>query len=185
MLVDCSHGCSNEPPYGPVCNSGCDGGWQWNAYFDIMSWGGVVGETIYPYTGVDGVCKYKKTDLTASIKNYTCLTNPNTNGANEDQMAAFLVANGPLAIALNADYLMDYSSGIVDPYFSWECDGTTLDHALLIVGFGVETSEIFGDTNFWIVKNSWNAYWGENGYFRIIRGYGTCGLNNAVSCVIM
>jgi hypothetical protein len=32
MIVDCSHGCSMEPPYGKVCNQGCDGGWQWNAF---------------------------------------------------------------------------------------------------------------------------------------------------------
>jgi len=185
MLVDCSHGCSNEPPYGAVCNQGCGGGWQWNAYEDILVWGGVVTETEYPYEGVAGTCSYSKSDIQAKISNYTCLTHPNSSGADEDVMAAFLIKNGPLAIAMDASYLMDYDSGVIDPWFGWECDGTQLDHALLIVGFGVETSEIFGDTPFWIIKNSWNSDWGENGYFRIYRGSGACGINNAVSSVIM
>jgi len=185
MLVDCSHGCSDEPPYGAVCNQGCNGGWQWNAYSDIMVWGGVETETQYPYTGVDGTCKNNSRLFQAPIKNYTCLTTPKTNGADEDQMAAFLVKNGPLAIAMDAGYLQDYSSGVIDPWFGWECDGSQLDHALLLVGFGVQSSEIFGDTPFWIIKNSWASSWGESGYFRIIRGKGACGLNNAVSTVVM
>jgi len=184
LLVDCSHGCSNEPPYGNVCNQGCDGGWQWNAYIDVISWKGVETETQYPYTGVDGTCNYNPSKVMAPITNYTCLTNPNTTGANEDQMASFLVQNGPLSIAMDASLLQDYDSGIID-FWVWDCSDTELDHALLIVGFGQETSEIWGTTPFWIIKNSWASSWGEQGYFRIIRGKGACGLNNAVSCVVM
>jgi len=180
LLVDCSHGCCSELNQ-TVCNSGCEGGWQWNAYFDIVSWGGVELETTYPYTGVDGSCQ-RKAPMIAPIKSYNCLSAPNP--ADEGQMAAYLVANGPLAVALNADYVEDYSSGIIDPWFEYECDPTTLDHAVLIVGYGSESSD-FGDTPFWIVKNSWGADWGENGYFRILRGGDTCGISNAVSSVVM
>ena len=34
-----------------------------------------------------------------------------------------------------------------------------------IVGFGTENS-----VKYWKVANSWNPYWGEKGYFRIVRG---------------
>jgi C1A family cysteine protease len=180
LLVDCSHGCSNEPPYGNVCNQGCNGGWQWNAYIDIEAWGGLETEEEYPYTAVTGECKLNKKLVTAGIKNYTCLS-AKEGGANETDMAAYLVQHGPLAIAMDASLLQDYSSGIIDPWFpSWECDPTTLDHALLLVGYGEQDS-----TPFWIIKNSWGSSWGESGYFRIVRGKGTCGLNNAVSAVEM
>ena len=34
-----------------------------------------------------------------------------------------------------------------------------------MVGWGEE-----GGVKFWKVANSWNPYWGEKGYFRILRG---------------
>jgi len=177
LLVDCSQGCSNEPPYGIVCNQGCDGGWQWNAFTDIMYWGGVELETDYPYTGVDGTCALNKKKLTSPVKNYTCLTNNKTASVDEGVMAAYLYANGPIAIALNADYVEGYTSGIIDPPNPQDCQGTSLDHAVLIVGYGVDSAS---KLPFWIVKNSWSASWGEQGYFRIVRGQGACGLNTAV-----
>ena len=54
------------------------------------------------------------------------------------------------------------------------------DHGVLLVGYGTESS-----TNYWILKNSWGAAWGENGFFRILRqsedGPGICGLQMGAS----
>jgi len=184
LLVDCSQGCSNEPPYGNVCNQGCDGGWQWNAMEDVMFWGGVETEADYPYTAQDGTCQLNKNKLHAAVKNYTCLTNNVTSGADEDVMAAFLVANGPLAVALNADLVEGYSNGVINPA-SGDCDGSSLDHAVLIVGYGVQSSVAGDSIPFWIVKNSWGADWGEQGYFRLVRGKAACGINEAVLMAIL
>jgi len=178
LVVDCSHGCSNEPPYGNVCNQGCGGGWQWNAYIDIEAWGGVETEDEYPYTAQTQNCNLNKKLVMAPIRNYTCLS-AKDGGASEADMAAYLVQNGPLAVALDATPLQDYSSGVLNPGPDG-CMTTQLDHAVLIVGYGVDSSS----TPFWIVKNSWGQDWGESGYFRLIRGQGACGINNAVSSVL-
>jgi len=67
-----------------------------------------------------------------------------------------------------------YSSGIFDEK---NC-GTSLDHGVLIAGYGVDNT-----TNqlYWLVKNSWGTSWGMEGYIKFIRetGKGTaiCGLN--------
>jgi C1A family cysteine protease len=63
--------------------------------------------------------------------------------------------------------------------------GTSLDHGVLVVGYGTE-----GSTDYWILKNSWGAGWGEKGYFRILReqskeGPGVCGLQLDASYPIM
>jgi hypothetical protein len=65
--------------------------------------------------------------------------------------------------------LKDYSSGII---MSSSCsEPLTLDHAVNIIGYGVERN-----IQYWIVKNSYGTKWGEQGYFRIERGNNTCGI---------
>ena len=62
-----------------------------------------------------------------------------------------------------------YTGGIIT---SEKC-GTKLDHGVLAVGYGSEAGQ-----DYYIVKNSWGAAWGEAGYVRIgIKdGVGMCGI---------
>ena len=165
MLVDCD-----------TQDSGCNGGLMQYAFNWIKSNGGIMYEKDYPYTGTDGTCKsdkskyadfkvtgYKK--LGSSTQTWSCV--------DEDQIKEFLYETGPLAIALNADYLSSYTGGIVD-YTSSKCPKSGINHAVTLVGYGTDASS---SMDYWIVKNSWGKSWGESGYFRIRRGNGTCGVN--------
>jgi len=42
-----------------------------------------------------------------------------------------------------------------------------------MVGWGVENG-----TKYWLIENSWNKTWGDNGYFKIVRGTDECGIES-------
>lgn len=71
-----------------------------------------------------------------------------------------LVDWGPVAVSVSADYWGGYSDGI----FTGCAADSTIDHAVVMIGYGVDQ-----DTNFWHIQNSWGQYWGETGRIRIIR----------------
>ena len=53
-----------------------------------------------------------------------------------------------------------------------QCWGHMLGfHGIEIVGWGEENG-----TKYWTVKNSWNEDWGEEGYFRWLRGPDFCNM---------
>lgn len=63
-----------------------------NAFEYILKTGGVMREEDYPYTGTDrSTCKFDKSKIVASVANFSVVS------LDEDQIAANLVKNGPLA----------------------------------------------------------------------------------------
>merc|ERR1711862_548604 len=72
--------------------------------------------------------------------------------------------SGAVSVAIEADQssFQLYRGGV----FTGSC-GTNLDHGVLVVGYGSDST---GD--FWKVKNSWGPSWGEAGYIRLCRNCG-------------
>jgi cathepsin F len=149
---------------------GCGGGLMADAFTYVKNAGGIEALADYKYTGRDNKCSF---DVTKAVVKVTGFNMAQTE--DEEVIKTMLFQNGPLAIAINANPLQFYFGGIFNPWFSWICDPASLDHGVLIVGYGVE-----GTTKYWIVKNSWGPSWGEKGYFRIIAGKGACGVNKYV-----
>jgi len=161
-LVDCDHECLDAND----CDSGCEGGLQPNAYNYVIKTGGIDTEDSYPYRGEDDTCAFKPASIGAKISNWTFVS------MNESQMAVYMVNNGPLAVAVDALIWQFYLGGVI----TVGC-GTSLDHGVLIVGYGTEV-DIFGyEIEYWTIKNSWGADWGDSGYVYIEKGTGCCGVD--------
>ena len=84
---------------------------------------------------------------------------------------------GPVSVAIEADSFsfQYYRGGIFNPK---NC-GIKLDHGVTAVGYGKE-----GDQEYYIVRNSWGASWGEKGYIRfaiIPAKEGMCGIQMSAS----
>lgn len=174
QMVDCDHEC--DPSDSRSCDSGCNGGLMTTAFEYLVKAGGLESEQDYPYTGTDkNTCKFDKSKIAASVSNFSVVA------IDEDQIAANLVINGPLAVGINAAYMQTYIGGVSCPYIC----GKHLDHGVLLVGYGsAGYSPIrLKEKPFWIIKNSWGESWGENGYYKICRGRNVCGVDSMVSTV--
>merc|ERR1712232_216633 len=97
-------------------------------------------------------CTYRNLTSNAHIKSWIAISNQS------EQIQASLYKIGPLSILMNAEFLQFYESGVWDPWW-FSCDPKSLDHAVLIVGWGVEKG-VFEDTPYWLIKNSWGTDWG-------------------------
>lgn len=72
---------------------------------------------------------------------------------------------GPIACGIVANQdLLDYKSGIF--HYTGGTTPSQIDHDISVVGYGVDSA----GTKFWTVRNSWGSAWGEDGFFRLIRG---------------
>jgi len=188
-------------------SQGCNGG-QPSAALDWMTRSGVVtggdyfdigkGSTCKPYTlapcahHVPPSAKYpacpsseyptpscKKTCSEGSYsKSYT---EDKTKGSKAysingvQQIMSDIVQNGPVSAAFSvySDF-PTYKSGVYQHKTGQMLGG----HAVEIIGFGTEDG-----TDYWLVKNSWNEQWGDNGTFKILRGSNECGIEEDISAI--
>jgi len=101
------------------------------------------------------------------------------NQGDEATLTKAVATVGPVSVGVQATYWQFYSAGV------WRnkliCPDYSLNHAVVAVGYG--TDPTYGD--YWLLKNSWAADWGEDGYIRIQRGVNMCGLAEMASYPIV
>ncbi|CAG9766995.1 unnamed protein product [Ceutorhynchus assimilis] len=89
---------------------------------------------------------------------------------NEKQMQIEIMKNGPIEASFEVyEDFLSYKSGVYQATSETYLGG----HAIKILGWGVEDG-----TKYWLVANSWNSDWGDNGYFKILRGENHCDIES-------
>jgi len=164
-LVDCSWGFGNN---------GCDGGEDFRAYQWMLAHGGIPTEDSYgPYLGQDGYCRADKATVGLKIKGWV-----NVTSGSQEALKVAIASRGPVSVAIDAGHksLSFYSNGV---YYEPECSSTDLDHAVLAVGYGN-----IGGEDYWLVKNSWSTYWGNDGYVLMSQKNNNCGVATDATYVL-
>lgn len=163
-LVDCS------TRYG---NNGCNGGLMDYAFQYIKENHGLDTEASYPYKAkMQRKCGFKRANVGAEDTGFVDIAS-----GDEDALKVAVATVGPISVAIDAGHnsFQLYKTGV---YYEKDCSPEQLDHGVLIVGYGTDPTH--GD--YWIVKNSWGANWGEQGYIRMARNKkNNCGIATSAS----
>lgn len=144
-LIDCSH-----------VNHGCHGGWPYLAFDDIARIGGLDTEAGYPYEGRDHqMCRFKRDKVGATDKGHVFVR------ASEEDLKYAVATVGPISVAVSVtSQFQQYRGGVFRSCSLYD----QVNHAVLVVGYGSENGQ-----DYWLVKNSWGTYWGDQGYIKIAR----------------
>jgi cathepsin L len=147
-LVDCSTAQGNQ---------GCNGGLMTQA-MDYIIATGIDSESSYPYTATGpNNCQFSASNIASHESSYNNIASGDENALQQ------AVSQGPTSVAIDASQssFQFYTSGV---YSDPNCSSSQLDHGVLAVGWGST-----GGQDYWIVKNSWNTSWGNQGYIWMAR----------------
>jgi len=169
-----------------IYNQGCDGGYAYLAFkfgYEVE----LVPDKCMPYRSGQGKCEEKcdisKLEHTYKVTNYKYVGG-SYGKCNERELMKELYENGPLVVSFVPEYPFQmYKAGIFRSKIdSWKKKGIAtkpewekVDHSVVLTGWGYDEEK---KTKFWILQNSWGDNWGENGFFKMIRGEDHCGIES-------
>jgi len=181
--------CGLEDP--KVIAGNCSGGTA-EGYFQWVGKYGIPDDTCQEYDALDHECSAVRTCM-------NCQRTPQADGTLKNdcypvqryakwfvsewgvmqmpsvfEMQAEIYARGPIACIMASGWIEHgkYKPGMIIDVANktWE-----FDHQVSPVGWGVQ-SGAHGPVSYWIVRNSWGTFWGDNGWFRVKQGINSMGI---------
>lgn len=109
-------------------------------------------------------CTTPKKFLRYAIEEYASVEG-DTPAEQESSMMAEIFHRGPIScgIAVTDELVVNYTGGV----FADKSGAQAIEHDISVVGYGVDEDT---GLKYWLIRNSWGTYWGEHGYFKLIRG---------------
>jgi len=158
QMLDCAYG-----QYGA---NGCDGAAP-SAY---LRWAGdnkveFASETTYPYKNRVGTCPANIQPLNQGAK---VTGSYYTRSGNEEMLKNLVYEHGAVLVAIHVDKGLQNYGGSV---YSNCIPNSQINHGVVVVGYGRENGK-----DYWLFKNSWGTWWGDDGYGKLERGVNMCSI---------
>lgn len=177
-LLDCAYNHVVNDGSGSWGAYGCDGAWP-QAYLDWIKGNYDQEESFYPYTsgssGHTGACR---PNANGYNKHFRVTGYHNTWYTHENDMQNMVQINPVVSSVQATNNWSSYRGGVLNDHSC--CNAATdpqcthkLNHAILVVGYGHDSAS---GLDYWLIKNSWGTSWGENGFLKLKRGTGHCGI---------
>jgi KDEL-tailed cysteine endopeptidase len=147
-------------------DQGCNGGDPQEALGWVKQQGGLMTDSCYPYTAQDGTCNVNNCAVSPALN----LKSVTPIAQDEGQIYTAL-QSAPLSICCDAEPWQNYQGGILT---ADQC-GDSVDHAIQLTGYSPNQG------GYWIVRNSWSASWGINGFIWLQYGQDTCAITYEVT----
>ncbi|KAI5058902.1 hypothetical protein GOP47_0027072 [Adiantum capillus-veneris] len=167
------------------CGGGCNGGYPLRAWEYFVRSGVVTSECV-PYFDTEG-CQHPGCEPLYPTPECVQECSDNTDwqtakyyassayrvGSDPYDIMAEIYTNGPVEVSFQvyADFAL-YKSGVYH-YVSGDYLG---GHAVKMIGWGTTEEGV----DYWVLANSWNQQWGQDGYFLMQRGMNACGIESNV-----
>lgn len=171
-LVDCVLGGKD------TCTTG---GEMQDGFKEIITHHGgkIESEVDYPYTATSkGMCTAQEDKAIGHFTSYV-----NVTSGDEDALKSAVANKSVISVAIDASSFLFqlYKHGV----FVWPfCKNgqDELDHGVAVVGYGVWK----GQSEYWLVRNSWGTGWGMHGYIMMARNKkNQCGVATDASYPVM
>jgi C1A family cysteine protease len=159
QIVDCDTGGQDQ---------GCNGGFPSGAYTYVEGANGLDPLSDYPYTAEDGTCADQPSEAVATVTNYNSISGED--GLYQQTSSS---SGGPVSVCVDASSWQDYNGGVLT-----SC-GNSVDHCVQLTGYAN-----YGQSgDYWIVRNSWGADWGQSGFIWVAIGQDLCSIGDYATVV--
>jgi len=174
VLINCAHG----PMHSGAPSRGCGGGNQLAAY-QYIAQNGLPDETCQNYEALNHECSAMNicrdcqpgSGCTAVEKPPLWYVEEYGKVTGVQNMMAEIYARGPIGCTIaDPSSLKAYTGGL----YNDTTNARGFSHDVEIVGWGTSEDGI----PYWRARNSWGVYWGEQGWFRLVRGVDNLGIES-------
>jgi len=178
----------------------CEGGGDRGVYV-FVNQEGLPDDTCQPYTALSsyacspyrncmncdpptaeaplGVCYPVQSYNRYFVSEYGSMTNPSIL-----EMKAEIIKRGPITCSIDCNSITHgtYAVGDIVTTSLPESGEWDLDHVVSIAGWGYDEDK---KMEYWVVRNSWGTFWGDQGWFKVALGNNTIGIETECNWAVM